>query len=147
MIKAAPGSSDAFLLAAACHAASRESFPSTILEWNQPIRLGRTLTIGTYELCRTASTEYIFINDCATDRQQYIQDWLKTTNPSSAASSWYKKHKESSEFHLMSIRVDRINLDTALVDTMCYRTKREPPLPLPQQIRAYVNGSGDPGSF
>ncbi|WP_143036498.1 hypothetical protein [Paraburkholderia steynii] len=48
----------------------------------QPIRLGRTLTIGTYELCRTASTEYIFINDCATDRQQYIQDWLKTTPPS-----------------------------------------------------------------
>ena len=50
----------------------------------QPIRLGRTLTIGTYELCRTTSTEYIFSNDCATDRQQYIQDWLKTTNPSSA---------------------------------------------------------------
>lgn len=28
----------------------------------------------------------------------------------------------------MSIRVDRINLDAALVDTMSYRTKREPPL-------------------
>ena len=141
MIKAALGSSDAFLLAAACHAASRESLPSTILECNGtvlPVSTGLpkgeadrpmdddALSNGNRAQCAYHPTHQIRSHShnrnlrTVQELKHRVHFFQRLRNrpgavhsrlaendePLLRGSPWYKKHKGSSEFHLMSIRVD-----------------------------------------
>ncbi|MCP3712999.1 hypothetical protein M3I54_39960 [Paraburkholderia sp. CNPSo 3274] len=105
----------------------------------EPIKIGRSLTIGIYKLCHSTSTSYVFSNECTADQEQYIQDWLKTTDLAPSTSPWYKKYEGSSAFHLMTITVDRMNLDASVDDTKSYQMKTEPPKPY--TVSYWFNGA------
>jgi hypothetical protein len=61
------------------------------------------------DLCKSASTMYVYSNDCTANRNAYIRDWLEAKDFDTNTSPFFKKYSNSISF-LQTVTVDRVTL-------------------------------------
>lgn len=61
-----------------------------------------------YPLCRTTDTSYVFSDDCATNRNRYIGEWLKVSDQTSV-DRFISQH-QNTEFAMNIVVIDRVSL-------------------------------------
>jgi hypothetical protein len=61
-------------------------------------------------LCATTSTTYKYSNDCPVSREQYISDWLRSTDITPESNPAFKRYKGGASELLEIVIVDRANL-------------------------------------